>query len=114
MSLEEKYYDVNITLGVAYVVYTLNPKDIKDEYIGQYLEPALFSQIMECSQIEAERIITEKLELLCDDIDVLIFNLGIDLSPILISTFTKKDDKLKLWINRRHNTVGDSFIDLIR
>ena len=34
------------------------------------------------------------------DIDALIFNLGIDLSPILISTFSKKDDKLKLWINR--------------
>lgn len=57
MSLEENYYDVNITLGVAYVVDTLNIKDIKDEYIGQYLEPALFSQIMGCSQIEAKRII---------------------------------------------------------
>ena len=100
MSLEEKYYDVSITLGVAYVVDTLNIKDIKDEYIEQYLEPALFSQIMGCSQIEANRIINDKLQLLCDDIDALIFNMGIDLSPILISTFSKKDDKLKLWINR--------------
>lgn len=100
MSLEENYYDVNITLGVAYVVDTLNIKDIKDEYIEQYLEPALFSQIMVCSQIKAKRIINDKLQLLCDDIDALIFNLGIDLRPILISTFSKKDDKLKLWINR--------------
>lgn len=100
MSLEENYYDVNITLGVAYVVYTLNPKDIKDEYIGKYLELALFSQIMGYSQIEAKRIINDKLQLLCDDIDALIFNLGIDLRPILISTFSKEDDKLKLWINR--------------
>lgn len=100
MSLEENYYDVNITLSVAYVVDTLNIKDIKDEYIEQYLEPALFSQIMGCSQIEAKRIINDKLQLLCDDIDALIFNLGIDLRPILISTFSKKDDKLKLWINR--------------
>lgn len=52
------------------------------------------------SQIEAKRIINDKLQLLCDDIDALIFNLGIDLRPILISTFSKKDDKLKLWINR--------------
>lgn len=37
MSLEENYYDVNITLSVAYVVDTLNIKDIKDEYIEQYL-----------------------------------------------------------------------------
>ena len=100
MSLEENYYDVNITLSVAYVVDTLNIKDIKDEYIEQYLEPALFSQIIGCSQIEAKRIINDKLQLLCDDIDALIFNLGIDLRPILISTFSKKDDKLKLWINR--------------
>lgn len=63
MSLEENYYDVNITLGVAYVVYTLNPKDIKDEYIGKYLELALFSQIMGYSQIEARRIINDKLML---------------------------------------------------
>lgn len=70
MSLEENYYDVNITLGVAYVVDTLN--------------------------IEAKRIINDKLQLLCDDIDALIFNLGIDLRPILISTFSKKDDKLKI------------------
>lgn len=48
------------------------------KYIGQYLEPALFSQIMGCSQIEAKRIINDKLQLLCDDIDALIFNLGID------------------------------------
>lgn len=100
MSLEENYYDVNITLSVAYVVDTLDIKDIKDEYIEQYLEPALFPQIMGCSQIEAKRIINDKLQLLCDDIDALIFNLGIDLRPILISTFSKKDDKLKLWINR--------------
>lgn len=100
MSLEEKYYDVSITLSVAYVVDTLNIKDIKDEYIEQYLEPALFSQIMGCSQIEANRIINDKLQLLCDDIDALIFNLGIDLRPIPTSTFSKKDDKLKLWINR--------------
>lgn len=100
MSLEENCYDVSITLSVAYVVDTLNIKDIKDEYIEQYLEPALFSQIMGCSQIEAKRIINDKLQLLCDDIDALIFNLGIDLRPILISTFSKKDDKLKLWINR--------------
>ncbi len=86
MSLEENYYDVNITLGVAYVVDTLNIKDIKDKYIGQYLEPALFSQIMGCSQIEAKRIINDKLQLLCDDIDALIFNLGIDLRPILIDS----------------------------
>lgn len=70
VSLEENYYDVNITLGVAYVVDTLN--------------------------IEAKRIINDKLQLLCDDIDALIFNLGIDLRPILISTFSKKDDKLKI------------------
>lgn len=117
MSLEENYYDVNITLGVAYVVYTLNPKDIKDEYIGKYLEPALFSQI------EAKRIINDKLQLLCDDIDALIFNLDIDLRPILISTFSKKDDKLKLWINREgkvaieldvhiRSTFNNNFIDI--
>lgn len=100
MSLEENYYDVSITLSVAYVVDTLNLEDIKDEYIEQYLEPALFSQIMGCSQIEAKRIINDKLQLLCDDINALVFNLGIDLRPILISTFSKKDDKLKLWINR--------------
>ena len=52
---------------------------------------------MGCSQIEAKRIINDKLQLLYDDIDALIFNLGIDLRPILISI---KDDKLKLWINR--------------
>lgn len=96
MSLEENYYDVNITLGVAYVVYTLNPKDIKDEYIGKYLELALFSQIMGYSQIEAKRIINDKLQLLCDDIDALIFNLGIDLRPILISTFSKKRRQTKI------------------
>lgn len=59
MSLEENYYDVSITLGVAYVVDTLNIKDIKDEYIGQYLEPALFSQIMGYSQTKAKRIIID-------------------------------------------------------
>lgn len=100
MSLEENYYDVNITLSVAYVVDTLNIKDIKDEYIEQYLEPTLFSQIMGCPQIEANRIINDKLQLFCDDIDTLIFNLGTDLRPILVSTFSKEDDKLKLWINR--------------
>lgn len=27
MSLEEKYYNVNVTLGMAYTVDTLNPED---------------------------------------------------------------------------------------
>jgi hypothetical protein len=41
MSLEEKYYNVNVTLGMAYTVDTLNPEDVNEEYTEQYLDPTL-------------------------------------------------------------------------
>ena len=102
MSLEEKYHNVNVTFGMAYTVDMLNPEDvINEEYVEQYLEPALFSQVMECPQNEAERIINDKSQLLYDDIDTFMFVLKSRLKRHNVIDFSsKKDNELTWWVNR--------------
>ena len=101
MSLEEKYYNVNVTLGMAYTVDTLNPEDVNEEYTEQYLDPTLLPQIVGCSQEEAECIISDKSQLLYDDIKTFIFVLKSRLKRRNVIDFSSKtDNELKLWVNR--------------
>lgn len=101
MSLEEKHYNVSVTVGIAYIVDTLNREDVNEEYVEQYLEPAFLSQVIGCPQKEADRIINDKSQLLYDDISTFLFILRSRLKRRKVTDFSsRKDDELKLWMNR--------------